>query len=114
MADSKLDVDGMTDEQIELVAMQMMAEALLTTVGMLVHDGATANEAFRLATYHSLVQLYGREYVRDEFGLGLRTEQDWLKRLVAAQAAIGDELPPDMYEAHLRAAVAFLKRRAGE
>lgn len=111
MAEMSMTINGLGDDELEAMMLQLAGSTLLMAIDTLRNDGATVNEAFRLGSYFALVQLYGRKFVRDEFGVQERTEQLWQKRIRAAQLSLGGEPSQEMIARHIRAAVAFAKNR---
>lgn len=107
----RFDFANIPDEQLEVLTQQIAGQLLLLAVRTLTAAGYTANAAFRLGSYFALRQLYGREFVRQEFGITRRTEQLWSKQCEEAALQLPDEPRAEDYEFGLRAAAAFEKTR---
>jgi hypothetical protein len=78
-------------ELLERAALDAAAGMLIGAVATLVDAGHKPHVAFRLACYLVLSERYGREFVREEFGISARLEREWRATVRRAAESLGDD-----------------------
>lgn len=106
----------MTEERLLDLVRPLAAETTLLAVRALLASDAdvSVNEAFRYATYLVLVQAYGREFVRDEFKIALRTDQRWHSIVRDAVDRLADDADAQTVAALTRVNAAYQRQRERE
>lgn len=98
-------------EVLERAALDAAGGMLIGAVGALIEAGHKPHVAFRLACYLVLSEQFGREFVRDEFGVSARVEREWRATVRAATEALGDDSEQRLAALAHRAGLAAYKSR---
>jgi len=100
-------------ELLERAALDAAAGLLIGAVATLVEAGHKPHVAFRLACYFVLAERYGREFVREEFGISARLEREWRATVRRAAESLGDDAEERLGALAQRAGVAQYLRSGG-
>lgn len=96
---------------LERAALDAAGGMLIGAIAALIESGEKPHVAFRLACYLLLSEQYGREFVRDEFGISERVERLWRARVREAVDSLGDDAQERMAALAQRAGLAAYTHR---